>query len=231
MSSSIHNLLAQPAQYAYSFITSSDLDPSDECFICKKPYNTADGCRAVKLTSCGHIICVTSMYKMHVGHSLTSYVYLVGLECFMEWVNRHPKRCPYSSHRLPENGTAHLPILGPADLIMAALRWICRTRWFRGIDSLVYHFPYFGLKAYTLMPGPFPDSWIVTSWPFHYYISAIVPISAPALFLLGIATGFTMKLEGSEPISVNLLVLGAYFAGLCSFVGYLAVVAGGVWVV
>jgi hypothetical protein len=56
MSSSIHNLLAQPAQYAYSFITSSDLDPSDECFICKEPYNTADGCRAVKLTSCGHII-------------------------------------------------------------------------------------------------------------------------------------------------------------------------------
>jgi hypothetical protein len=69
-----------------------------------------------------HHRCVTSMYKMHVGHSLTSYVYLVGLECFMEWVNRHPKRCPYWSHRLPENGTAHLPILGPADLIMAALR-------------------------------------------------------------------------------------------------------------
>jgi hypothetical protein len=56
---------------------------------------------------------------------------------------------------------------------MAALRWICRTRWFRGIDYLVYYFPYFGLKAYTLMPDPFPDSWIVTSWLFHYYISAI----------------------------------------------------------
>jgi hypothetical protein len=71
----------RPSNYAFEFVTASK---EDICMICRSPYtspeNNEEGCQAIRLTNCNHVI---------------------GLECFDAWVLRHPRTCPYWSHDLP----------------------------------------------------------------------------------------------------------------------------------
>jgi hypothetical protein len=54
------NKLAQvfDGKTVYEYTTTFSPDPSDDCFICRTPYQPRDleGCVAIQLSACGHII-------------------------------------------------------------------------------------------------------------------------------------------------------------------------------
>ena len=96
--------------YAHSTdVHIGDADDQD-CFICKEPYNSEEGCRPIRLTECGHVI---------------------GQDCFNEWINRYPETCPYWSHHLPLQSVE----VKDSNLMVSALLWMCATRWFLFMDE------------------------------------------------------------------------------------------------
>jgi hypothetical protein len=72
-----------PSKYAY---THANAASDDECMICKEPYGN-DGCTAIRLTECGHVI---------------------GFSCFRQWLQRQPDACPYWNHKLGRSGNMSL---------------------------------------------------------------------------------------------------------------------------
>jgi len=115
----IPTLLQGPKGYEYTFVPSPA--PPDLCLICREPYTTPDGCCAIRLTSCEHT---------------------VGLACFEEWSRRNPGICPYWNHQL-----VGVPLHQYSGRWLAAtLLWTSGTMWFRAINYMVLHLPYFGLN-------------------------------------------------------------------------------------
>ncbi|KAH6881538.1 hypothetical protein BKA58DRAFT_4251 [Alternaria rosae] len=100
-------------QYAYNYTTLPNPDPETECFICKTPYfpNDAEGCQAIQLHPCGHII---------------------GRECFGEWISRAPQSCPYWSHHLPPTLKASA---SEDSLEVKFLRWVVHTPWITSLND------------------------------------------------------------------------------------------------
>jgi hypothetical protein len=68
-----------PSKYAY---THANVASDNDCMICKESYGN-DGCAAIRLTECGHVI---------------------GLSCFRQWLQRQPDACPYWNHKLRRSG-------------------------------------------------------------------------------------------------------------------------------
>jgi hypothetical protein len=102
--------------YAYESVTAAD---DDEYMICKEPYlkddfSDADGCHAIRLTECGHII---------------------GLECFSVWIQRQPEPCTYWNHHLKDLSKES------TNLEYICSR-ICNSRWFRHIKKGICFFEY-----------------------------------------------------------------------------------------
>jgi hypothetical protein len=112
MKTPIQFILAPPVGVPYSIVPPADIDPDDVCLICQEPYNTADGCVAVRLQHCGHV---------------------VGYGCFIDWASRMPNTCTHWNHHLPI--FQFIQVQGPLERVLA---WICATRLFRAMDSYVF---------------------------------------------------------------------------------------------
>jgi hypothetical protein len=102
--------------YAYEPVTAAD---DDECMICKEPYlkddsSGADGCHAIRITECGHII---------------------GLECFSVWIQRQPETCTYWNHHLKDLSMK----LSSPEYVCGR---ICNSRWFMYIETSIHFFEY-----------------------------------------------------------------------------------------
>ena len=104
-------LLAPPVRFRATVLLADDADIAGVCMVCKDPLNTTEGCIAIRLTHCNHVI---------------------GLECFMEWINRMPNTCTHWNHHIPYVSLSHAPGWN-----QKSLTWICATRIFLAIDSHV----------------------------------------------------------------------------------------------
>ncbi|KAF2821034.1 hypothetical protein CC86DRAFT_411348 [Ophiobolus disseminans] len=105
-----------------------DTSTLDDCPICREPFNSPEGCYAVRLNDCGHV---------------------VGFKCFQEWAQRVPGTCVYWSHKLPVYELPeNLPEPEPTNF------WICETLWFRAINTFVHEFPVMGLNRWFRWNAP-----------------------------------------------------------------------------
>jgi hypothetical protein len=87
--------------------------------ICKEPYlkddsSGADGCHAIRITECGHII---------------------GLECFSVWIQRQPETCTYWNHHLKDLSMK----LSSQEYVCGRF---CNSRWFMYIETSIHFFEY-----------------------------------------------------------------------------------------
>ncbi|KAF2117190.1 hypothetical protein BDV96DRAFT_598117 [Lophiotrema nucula] len=89
--------------------TGVEVNPDDVCLICKEPFYpfSEDGCRPVRIMSCGHI---------------------VGDSCFESWVRTAPDKCPYWNHLLH-------PKTPPGNQPINILRRVCNSKWFKAQDD------------------------------------------------------------------------------------------------
>jgi hypothetical protein len=154
MPSPIATILAPPQGYAYTFLP--NIDPKETCFVCHEPYNTPEGCLAIKLTHCGHV---------------------VGLACLEEWARRRPNTCLHWNHHIPSLNKPH--DRGRYETVLA---WICGTSWFRTVDKLVQECPRIGYNHRDHQPGILV-SWFCTVCcatsigAFTVCVCALVPMS------------------------------------------------------
>jgi hypothetical protein len=81
----------------------------------KEHFSDSDGCHAIRLTHCGHI----------VGH-----------ECFEEWIQQYPETCIYWNHELP----LVINVPKPTSGVMKLFDW-----WLKILEKLLMNLPYCNL--------------------------------------------------------------------------------------
>lgn len=96
----LQRLLARTSEYPHTTLTPTQ---GEECFNCKKEFNSEDGYPPIRLTECGHT---------------------VGLECFTEFSRRHRSFCPYTNYYLFQT----VPINQSPSMIF--LNWVLGTIFF-----------------------------------------------------------------------------------------------------
>jgi len=112
----IRAMFRGPNDYAHNDRVHVESD--DECAFCKEPYATTasqEGCRAIRLYDCGHI---------------------VGYECFRTWLQRQPDTCLYYNHALPRGRKS---VASLQDCIERFLEFICTTYWFLLVEDLTHN--------------------------------------------------------------------------------------------